>query len=809
MGRASWLECMRCVFESHDYFQKVYSSEPHHFTKPSWMPAPAPPQYPMGMDPISMEELSLAIKRSRPSSSPSPIDQISYRVFKQCHLLRPAILDLFNTILSSGEIPSGWKTAVFKLIAKSSAKDDPHSPANFRPIALTSTISKLFSGILKDRWLRHMTANGYLDADIQKAFIPTIPGVTEHQTKLAAIINEARESKRSLAVAWIDIANAYGSIHHSLINFALSHYHAPPALCHLLHSWYSGLSATVSTPDWVSPAVPLEMGVYQGDPLSVAIFLTVMSTLTDTLNTRQDLGAVSPNSESPVNHLLYADDTCIVSSSPAACQHLLDMVQQWLIWAKLEAKPSKSRALCIKASLGKAYDPQLSIAGKHIPIVGDSYFKFLGMPIRVPPHPNAAKSSLVSSLKRMLCAIDNAPVTRHQQLRLYKQGVCPRLTWPLLINNFAITFLEREIDPLATHYLKKWSGLAKPANPSLLYLPPRRGGLGLPSLSGLYKKQQASRSIQLLLSRDSSVRQIAYHQQHVENCRQRQKFQPFNTAQLVLDAQSSNPRPQAMVKRVRSFVAAEEEEERISNLQGLPCQGEMIRRFEATAGAIWAKCIANLPPEPVKFVLNAAVDTLPTNKNLHKWKKRPSATCALCKQGSQSLLHVLNDCSKAMSLRRYSVRHDDVLQICSEFVSKHLPPSFNLTVDLPNKEYAFPHHITPTTLRPDVVWWSEEKKVLRILELTVSFETVMDQAHERKMAKYDELLGRVRRAGYAVECIALEVGSRGLVCIDKLQPLRDTLNTTGKAITNLALSLSRCAILGSFKIWCTRNHLSE
>ena len=61
---------------------------------------------------------------------------------------------------------SGWKEAAFKLIAKSSAQDDPHSPSNFRPIALTMALSKLLSGILKDRWLKHMSINGYLDLEV-------------------------------------------------------------------------------------------------------------------------------------------------------------------------------------------------------------------------------------------------------------------------------------------------------------------------------------------------------------------------------------------------------------------------------------------------------------------------------------------------------------------------------------------------------------------------------------------------------------------------------------------------------------------
>ena len=327
-----------------------------------------------------------------------------------------------------------------------------------------------------------MLSNGYLDPAVQKAFLPTIPGVIEHQCKLAAIINGAKQAKRSLAVAWLDIANAYGSVSHSLIQFALQRYHALPEFCQLLKSWYTGFSATISTTDWVSQAFPLEIGILQGDPLSVVIFLTVMATLSDTLATRKDLGVKINKTNSSVNHLLYADDTCITAHSPAACQELLNMVQQWLGWAKMKAKPSKSRILCIKASSGKVYSPCLSIGGECMQPVGNSAFKFLGMHIRVPPDPAEARNSLKESLEAMLRAIDAVPVTRNQNLRLYKQGVCPRLAWPLPVESFPISFFKKVIDPLITRYLKKWSGLTRSANTSLLFLSPRKSGLGLPSV---------------------------------------------------------------------------------------------------------------------------------------------------------------------------------------------------------------------------------------------------------------------------------------------------------------------------------------
>ena len=165
-----------------------------------------------------------------------------------------------------------------------------------------------------------------------------------------------------------------------------------------------------------------------------------------------------------------------------------------------------------------------------------------------------------------------------------------------------------------------------------------------------------------------------------------------------------------------------------------------------------------------------------------------------------------------MTLSQYSARHDEALLVLSSFVRTHLPPSFSMCVDSAESAYLFPHHITPTNLRPDAVWWSDEQKQIKPLELTISYKTVMDGAHQRKMAKYEDAVVGTRVVGarvvgarvgnYDVECIAVEVGSRGLIIGAELQQLKDALSVPANAMTELALSLSRAAILGSYKIWC-------
>ena len=77
--------------------------------------------------------------------------------------------------------------------------------------------------------------------------------------------------------------------------------------------------------------------------------------------------------------------------------------------------------------------PILTINGDKIPTAEDGEFKFLGMLVRLHSSNDEARLVLKESLQRMLSAIDESPLTRQQKLRLYKHKVCPRLSWPLLV----------------------------------------------------------------------------------------------------------------------------------------------------------------------------------------------------------------------------------------------------------------------------------------------------------------------------------------------------------------------------------------
>ena len=75
-----------------------------------------------------------------------------------------------------------------------------------------------------------------------------------------------------------------------------------------------------------------------------------------------------------------------------------------------------------------------------IPLVsGDDSFKFLGMPMRVFHHNSLAKEGVKKSLEEMLVTVDNSLVIRQQKLHLFELDICPRLSWPLMVEVFPVS----------------------------------------------------------------------------------------------------------------------------------------------------------------------------------------------------------------------------------------------------------------------------------------------------------------------------------------------------------------------------------
>lgn len=110
-------------------------------------------------------------------------------------------------------VPAEWQQAVGVFIPKD---QNSHTINKFRHILLLSMEGKIFLSILARRMSNHLMGNGYIDTICQKASIPGYPGCIGHSVIWDQFLL-AKKEKSDLHVVRLDLAHAYDSVSHKLI----------------------------------------------------------------------------------------------------------------------------------------------------------------------------------------------------------------------------------------------------------------------------------------------------------------------------------------------------------------------------------------------------------------------------------------------------------------------------------------------------------------------------------------------------------------------------------------------------------------
>ena len=404
----------------------------------------------------------------------------------------------------------------------------------------------------------------------------------------------------------------------------------------------------------------------------------------------------------------------------------------------------------------------------------------------------------------LLDKVDTSLLSRQQKLHMYRNGICPRPLWDLTINNFPYSWIEKNLEALATRYHKRWAGLAKCADANWLYLPKENGGLQLPSTAVIFKKMKCTLSASIMTSKDSLVRHLATRRTLEEEQAVRPVFKPHQEVVAVMKEDPGATR-KLTTSRVKSKIFNDDVRKRIKHSAGLQRQENILSYSDRSRSPeMWSSVILTLSENIFKFSLNAITDTLPHNSNLHLWGKVPSPACKLCSE-KQTLYHVLNNCSEALNLRRYNHRHDSILQIIFQFLKEHLEEGTNIIADLSGHPYLFPQHITNTDCRPDVVLWN--KSTIHLLELTVPFETGFANAKLRKEEKYYHLIESCRGIGYEAHLLTIEVGSRGFLNTESFDHLYrlTTIIPKKRTIKELEKAIIKTCLQCTYDILVKRN----
>ncbi|CAM4634795.1 unnamed protein product [Lepidochelys kempii] len=126
---------------------------------------------------------------------------------------------------------------------------------------------------------------------------------------------------RQCTVAWLDLANAFGSMPHHHISAMLQEFGMPENFLRVIGEVYEGCSTTIRSVEGETAKIPIRSGVKQGCPLSHIIFNLAMEPLLRVISNGAD--GFNLHSER-VSVLAYADDLVLTTDDPENLQRMLD-----------------------------------------------------------------------------------------------------------------------------------------------------------------------------------------------------------------------------------------------------------------------------------------------------------------------------------------------------------------------------------------------------------------------------------------------------------------------------------------------------
>ena len=806
--------------DAEKFFREVYAdarNEPIGAPPPSTV-VPPPPHVPFNTSRITICELRRVLLKKSNQCAPGP-DGIPYTVYKRSEYLQRILVQLFNDVVSSGRVPSSWGVANIVLIPK--AGGVLNDVKELRPIALTNTVGKLFTSILARRLESFLRVNEYWDST-QKGFATATQGCIDHSFTVQQALQDARSRQTSIAVAWLDLKNAFGSISHKMVQYALRRYGVPQTWCHLVFALYNPLCARVSTTEWSTRYFPYQKGVFQGDPLSPVIFNMAFSPIIAQIRTLNQHPYIT-HCGAKISLTAYADDLAVVSSHHTHLQRVIDDLAPLMSWLRLTFNPKKCVGLVLTRGAIPTNPPPLYICKVPFAHLEEgSPFKFLGVLIPASGNHQPIFDVVRSRAAGWWDCISKANVSIPAKLEIFKFSLT-RLRWHLTIYDWSLRDVEA-LQNQADSYLRKWLGLPQSANLNVLY---SKRALFVPLLTTIFKSAQVSKHLNLRDNRDPIVTSL-HANRRVDHRAKWQVGAAISTIEAFTAAQDytammlgkgnrgreglgckslTAKHTDSFARRASSFLAEEECAALLNHTLTLPTYRDLWSAIEhdMIADRHWQCALLGLPDKLLSFALSAVTNSLPTNSNLALWRKLGSAKCPHCDK-LQTLGHILNGCNPSLLQGRYTFRHDLVLGFLVHSIVSARPELavyFALDYLEPSRRYTFPLPV-PTNRRPDIVVSSPDGSTIWLVELTVPLPHRISVSNAIKSERYEELAAQVSALGRSVQITPLEVSSFGNVAHSARHALK-AFGLSSAQCRGATVLLSQAAIRGSYVIFQHRN----
>ncbi len=236
----------------------------------------------------------------------SATDMMTNEILKSLDTLHIEFLtNLFNICLNYSVYP--WNESIISPLLK---KGDASNPDNYRAIAMSSVIGKLFSTILLER-LKLFRKESYPDSPNQLGFTKGAQ-TYDHILTMQTIASKYRKMHKPVYAVFVDFKKAFDSVCRQALFYKLAKIGVTGKFFNVLKTMYTNSFAYIKLSGHVSKRINISKGTEQGHPLSPDLFKIFISDLSPLL----DRVSSTELSNIPISHLLWADDLIMLSLKP-------------------------------------------------------------------------------------------------------------------------------------------------------------------------------------------------------------------------------------------------------------------------------------------------------------------------------------------------------------------------------------------------------------------------------------------------------------------------------------------------------------
>ena len=283
----------------------------------------------------NIHELKWQIKHLPDRKAPGP-DGIQNIVIK--HLPEVAIefmVRIINGIFLTKYYPKAWKEARILLFPK--PKKNHRDPANYRPISLLNTMSKLAEKIISKRLNNSLKILGIIrneQCGFRRGHSTTMQ-LMRHVENITRGYNQ----NRATVALYLDIQQAFDKVWHTGLIRKMIDYNIDDGLVCLISNYLSDRKFHTKWENELSNIKDINSGVAQGSIIGPTLFNIYIN----------DIPHLSQHNNSAMH--IFADDTLITGQSHrpenavSQVQQTMALIEPWLEKWKIRINPQKCQAI--------------------------------------------------------------------------------------------------------------------------------------------------------------------------------------------------------------------------------------------------------------------------------------------------------------------------------------------------------------------------------------------------------------------------------------------------------------------------------